>query len=61
MSDESLLIQNPKNGVKRHLKISYKSKNDARNEDESMIADGPIIIESGSVIFPKANSMFSQL
>ena len=61
MSDESLLIQNPKNGVKRHLKISYKSKKDARNDVESMIADGPISTESGSVVFPKANSMFSQL
>ena len=47
MTDESLWIQNPKNGVKRHLKISYKSKKDARNHDESMIADGPISTESG--------------
>ena len=47
VADESLWIQNPKNGVKRHLKISYKSKKDARNHDESMIADGPISTESG--------------
>ena len=52
---------NLKNGVKRHLKISYKSIKDARNHDESMIEDGPNRTESGSMVFPKANSMFSQL